>query len=72
MLFRSRSDSTVEQRPITTGASGGRFVAVTHGLTAGDRVVVIGQYGLRTGSLVAVQAPSQASTVAGESVLDVP
>jgi multidrug efflux system membrane fusion protein len=67
-----RSDSTVEQRPITTGASSGRYVFVTHGLAAGDRVVVTGQYGLRTGSLVAVQPPSQASTVAGESVLDVP
>jgi len=67
-----RSDSTVEQRPITTGASSGRYVSVTHGLAAGDRVVVTGQYGLRTGSLVAVQAPSQASTGAGESVLDVP
>lgn len=67
-----RSDSTVEQRPIETGASRGRFVAVVHGLAAGDRVVVTGQYGLRTGSLVAVQAPSQASTVAGETVLDVP
>src|SRR6185437_7972889 len=33
-----RSDSTVEQRPITTGASSGQFVAVTRGLTVGDRV----------------------------------
>jgi multidrug efflux system membrane fusion protein len=67
-----RSDSTVEQRPITTGASSGRFVAITHGLTAGDRVVVTGQYGLRTGSLVAVQDASQALPTAGASVLDVP
>ena len=67
-----RSDSTVEQRSITTGTTSGRFVAVTHGLTAGDRVVVTGQYGLRTGSLVAVQAASQALPMASESVLNVP
>ena len=67
-----RSNSTVEQRAIATGATSGRFVAVTQGLSAGDRVVVAGQYGLRTGSLVAVQAAPQASSMAGESVLDVP
>lgn len=67
-----RSDSTVEQHPITTGASNGRFVVIAHGLTAGDRVVVTGQYGLRTGSLVAVQDASQAPPMAGTSVLDVP
>ena len=67
-----RSNSTVEQRPIATGPTSGRFVAITHGLTAGDRVVVTGQYGLRTGSLVAVQTAPEASPMAGESVLDVP
>lgn len=67
-----RSNSTVEQRPIATGPTSGRFVAVTHGLKAGDQVVVTGQYGLRTGSLVAVQAGAEASPQAGASVLDVP
>lgn len=67
-----RSDSTVEQRAIATGATSGRFVAVAHGLTAGDRVVVAGQYGLRTGSLVALQAAPVALPMANEGVLDVP
>jgi multidrug efflux system membrane fusion protein len=67
-----RSDSTVEQRSIATGVTSGQFVAVTHGLSAGDRVVVTGQYGLRTGSLVAVQSAPEAVPIAGESVLDVP
>lgn len=67
-----RSDSTVEQRAVATGATSGQFVAVTGGLSAGDRIVVTGQYGLRTGSLVAVQSAPAASPVAGESVLDVP
>ena len=47
--------STVEQRAIQVGARDGADVEVTHGLTAGDRVVVEGQYGLETGSLVRVQ-----------------
>ncbi len=47
-----RFNLTVEQRPITTGATRGQLVVVTRGLSAGDRVVVTGQYGLRTGSLV--------------------
>lgn len=67
-----RSDSTVEQRAITTGAMSGRIVAVTHGLTAGDRVVITGQYGLRTGSSVAVRAASESSPTTGERLLDVP
>jgi multidrug efflux system membrane fusion protein len=67
-----RSDSTVDQRPIAIGATSGQFVAVTRGLSAGDRVVITGQYGLRSGSPVAVQAASEALPVPGESVLDVP
>ena len=67
-----RSDSTVEQRSIATGATIGGFVAVAHGLAAGDRVVVTGQYALRTGSHVAVQAASGPLPASGESVLDVP
>lgn len=67
-----RSGSKVEQRSIATGATSGGFVAVTHGLAAGDRVVVAGQYGLRTGSLVAVQTAPETSPMTGESVLDVP
>jgi multidrug efflux system membrane fusion protein len=67
-----RSNSTVAQRTIATGATSGQFVAVTHGLSAGDRIVVTGQYGLRTGSLVAVQAAPEALPMANEGVLDVP
>ena len=67
-----RSDSTVEQRPIAAGPSSGRFVVITHGLFAGDRVVVAGQYGLRTGSRVAVQSARETSSATGEGVLDVP
>jgi len=67
-----RADSTVEQRPIATGPSSGRFVIITHGLLAGDRVVVAGQYGLRTGSRVAVQSAHERSSATGEGVLDVP
>ena len=67
-----RSDSTVELRTITTGDSSGPSVAITHGLRAGERIVVTGQYGLHTGSPVAIQASAQTSASAGESVLDVP
>lgn len=67
-----RPDSTVVQRTITAGQPSGPFVAVAHGLTAGERIVVTGQYGLHTGSLVTAQAPSPDSALADQSVLDVP
>lgn len=67
-----RSDSTVEQRSVTAGTTIGGFAAIAHGLTAGDRVVVAGQYALRTGSRVAVQAASGPLPASGGTVLDVP
>lgn len=69
-----RADSTVEQRPIATGPTSGRLVEITRGVAAGDRVVITGQYGLRTGSPVAVQAsaPETGPPASAEGVLDVP
>jgi multidrug efflux system membrane fusion protein len=66
-----RSDSRVELRPVATGPKSGGFVAIEHGLEPGDRVVIAGQYDLRSGSLVSVHA-SQAPSAAGGAVLDVP
>ncbi|HEV7137379.1 MAG TPA: efflux RND transporter periplasmic adaptor subunit [Steroidobacteraceae bacterium] len=51
-----RPGSTVALRPIQLGVSNADHVEVTHGLAAGDRVVVEGQYGLEAGARVRVQA----------------
>lgn len=51
-----RPDSTVDPRPVQVGRSEGARVQVMHGLMAGDRVVVEGQYGLEAGARVRVQA----------------
>lgn len=71
-----RANSTVEQRPVTTGSSGGptteQFMVITHGVAAGDRVVISGQYGLRTGDAVTVYTTSQAPVTAKRDLLDVP
>jgi multidrug efflux system membrane fusion protein len=51
-----KPDDTVENRPIEAGPSSGDMTVVTSGLKAGDRVVVSGQYRLRAGTKVTVNA----------------
>jgi membrane fusion protein, multidrug efflux system len=47
-----RGDDTVEQRPLEADPVGSDTVLVTKGLTAGERVVVNGQYRLQAGARV--------------------
>jgi membrane fusion protein, multidrug efflux system len=47
-----RPDDTAEQRPLEADPVGGDTVIVTKGLTAGERVVVNGQYRLQAGARV--------------------
>jgi membrane fusion protein, multidrug efflux system len=55
-----KSDNTVERRPIEVAAIQDGLAIVTNGLTAGERVVVEGQYRLTQGARVRFSAPAQA------------
>ncbi|MDE2263620.1 MAG: efflux RND transporter periplasmic adaptor subunit [Gammaproteobacteria bacterium] len=67
-----RPNSTVELRPVAVGTSGGSAMEVTHGLAAGERVVIAGQYGLTAGAAVRVQALASAPSPSMTGDLDVP
>ena len=59
-VFIVKPDQTVEVRAVTVGNSEGAQVSVTHGLTAGESVVIDGGDKLRAGSLVRlVSKPGQ-------------
>ena len=60
-VFVVRADSTVSIRAVKTGDTSEGLVAVTSGLTAGERVVVEGQARLRAGSPVRVAPASSPS-----------
>ncbi len=51
-------DNKVGQRPIEVGESDAKNVVVTKGISAGDKVVVAGQYRLQEGVLVSESAPA--------------
>lgn len=53
-VFVVRSDNTVEQRPVTTGATANGRVVIDKGLSAGERVVTEGQLLLTDGARVRV------------------
>ena len=57
-----KADSTVEVRPIKTGADSEDLVIVTDGLSAGERVVITNQYRLQPGAHVRVLAAEQPKT----------
>lgn len=54
-----RTDSTVEVRPLKTGADSEGLVIVTDGLSAGERVVTTNQYRLQPGAHVRLLAAEQ-------------
>jgi len=57
-LFVVKPDSTAELRPVTLGEREGDLVVVSHGLAAGERVVVTGQIGVTPGGKVRFEEPS--------------
>jgi membrane fusion protein (multidrug efflux system) len=60
-------DAKAEQKPVQTGLANSGWVEVTSGLTGDERVVVVGQAGLKTGTAVKVvdaAAPAAASAPA--------
>ena len=56
-LFTVSTDDRAEMRLIRTGESVGNDTIVTHGLKAGERVVIEGQEGLQSGMQVEVGGP---------------
>ena len=48
--------ASVVRRAVEIGAAEGEMVAVSSGLTAGDRIVVVGVHSLRDGQKVAGEA----------------
>jgi multidrug efflux pump subunit AcrA (membrane-fusion protein) len=48
-VYVINEDSTAHFKKITTGSYSGNFIAVTSGLSAGERVVTMGQINLQEG-----------------------
>jgi membrane fusion protein, multidrug efflux system len=51
-VYVVKPDATVEARPVKVGADTGEFAIVDGGLSAGEQVVVNGQYRLQPGARV--------------------
>jgi membrane fusion protein, multidrug efflux system len=56
-VYIIKSDDTVERRAVDVAAVQDGIAVVTKGLSAGDRVVVDGQYRLTNGTRVKLLAP---------------
>ena len=63
-VYLVNSDSTVAVRPVTLGVGSGERVAVSAGLSPGDRVVVDGADRLRNGAKVTVRQSGPAAAAA--------
>ena len=64
-VFLVKRDSTVEQRPITTGQASDQDVVVTKGLKAGDVVVTEGQLRLEPGTMIVRADPRTGEAAPG-------
>ena len=60
-VFVIKPDMTVEMRPVTVSQSQQNLSVITKGLTAGERIVVDGQYRLDQGTRVSIE-PSKANS----------
>ncbi len=65
-VFRVRSDDTVERLRIVPAIEHGHFVAVDSGVAAGDRIVVAGQAGLKSGARVRLLDLAEALATFGD------
>ena len=52
-------EGVARRRPVTTGLNSDGRIEVLSGLSPGERVVVVGQSGLKDGSPVNVRGPAQ-------------
>jgi multidrug efflux system membrane fusion protein len=51
------NDETVEERPVTTGVTYGRYTVIEQGLKPGETVVTDGQLRLYAGAKVSIKKP---------------
>jgi len=65
-VYLVNADNTVEVRPVTLGPSNGDRIAVTNGLSPGDRVVVDGADKLRNGARITIRG-AEAAPAAGQA-----
>ncbi|HVT47691.1 MAG TPA: efflux RND transporter periplasmic adaptor subunit [Vicinamibacterales bacterium] len=63
-VFVVKPDSTVEQRPVTTGQAAGEDVVITKGLATGETVVTEGQLRLEPGTHVTLADPTTGEAAA--------
>jgi len=56
-LFVIKPDDTVEQRAVSVAETENDLAAVTNGLSAGEQIVVDGQYRLQQGTKVSILPP---------------
>ncbi len=64
-VYAVRPDRTVEMRPITAGGTAAGMTLVETGLTAGETIVLDGQYKLQPGATVQPVAPAEKTARAG-------
>ena len=64
VVFVVKPDSTVEQRPVTTGQAAGEDVVITKGLATGETVVTEGQLRLEPGTHVTLADPTTGEAAA--------
>lgn len=63
-LFVIKPDNTVEQRIVTVAETENDLAAVSKGLSAGEQIVVDGQYRLQQGTKVSILPPAPAAPAA--------
>jgi multidrug efflux system membrane fusion protein len=66
-LFVIKPDDTVEQRTVTVAETENNLSAISKGLTAGERIVVDGQYRLQQGTKVSILPPQSQPAAAAKS-----
>jgi multidrug efflux system membrane fusion protein len=66
-VYVVKQDSTAEQRPVTLGQRQGDLVVVESGVSAGERVVTVGQLGVTPNGKVHVQEQSTAAAATSET-----
>lgn len=71
-VYLVNADNTVTVKPVTLGPSSGERVAVTAGLSPGDRVVIDGADKLRNGAKISLRQPSGAGEAAAAGVVAAP
>jgi multidrug efflux system membrane fusion protein len=67
-----RPDLTVESRRIVVGPASGDWIVIDRGLSAGDRVVLDGQYNLHAGGRVDPRPKDSAISATSGNALSVP